>query len=131
MNTNGGGLCYTHTGQYGMFAVLESVRQLRGTAFRQVKAVSTSLATAEYINWYNSWGWPLLCSLLTYLATRQPSGHGKGLHLTPAAGQARSRKAPRPAREDRNYRCWLPGRWDACGASETGSGRRPAEVMTP
>jgi hypothetical protein len=43
MNTNGGGLCYTHTGQYGMFAVLESVRQVRGTAFRQVKAVSTSL----------------------------------------------------------------------------------------
>jgi acetyl-CoA acetyltransferase len=43
VNTNGGGLCYTHTGQYGMFAVQESVRQLRGTAFRQVDGVSTSL----------------------------------------------------------------------------------------
>jgi hypothetical protein len=28
---------------YGMFAILESVRQLRGEAFRQVKDVKTSL----------------------------------------------------------------------------------------
>ena len=39
MNTNGGGLCYTHTGMYGMFAILESVRQLRGTAYAQVPHV--------------------------------------------------------------------------------------------
>jgi acetyl-CoA acetyltransferase/uncharacterized OB-fold protein len=32
MNTNGGGLSYTHTGMYGMFAIQESVRQIRGTA---------------------------------------------------------------------------------------------------
>jgi acetyl-CoA acetyltransferase len=32
LNTNGGGLSYTHTGMYGMFAIQESVRQLRGTA---------------------------------------------------------------------------------------------------
>jgi acetyl-CoA acetyltransferase/uncharacterized OB-fold protein len=32
MNTNGGGLSYTHTGMYGMFAIQESVRQVRGTA---------------------------------------------------------------------------------------------------
>jgi acetyl-CoA acetyltransferase len=31
-NTNGGGLSYTHTGMYGMFAIQESVRQLRGEA---------------------------------------------------------------------------------------------------
>jgi acetyl-CoA acetyltransferase len=43
MNTNGGGLCYTHTGMYGMFAIQESVRQLRGEAYRQVKNVRTSL----------------------------------------------------------------------------------------
>ena len=30
MNTNGGGLSYTHPGMYGMFLVLEAVRQLRG-----------------------------------------------------------------------------------------------------
>ena len=42
MNTNGGGICYTHTGQYGMFAILEAVRQLRGTAFRQVPGVRVS-----------------------------------------------------------------------------------------
>jgi acetyl-CoA acetyltransferase len=30
MNTNGGGLSYTHPGQYGMFLLVEGVRQLRG-----------------------------------------------------------------------------------------------------
>ena len=30
MNTSGGGLSYTHTGMYGMFLVVEAVRQLRG-----------------------------------------------------------------------------------------------------
>jgi acetyl-CoA acetyltransferase len=42
MNTNGGGLCYTHTGMYGMFAILEAVRQLRGTAAAQVRSVEVS-----------------------------------------------------------------------------------------
>jgi acetyl-CoA acetyltransferase len=39
MNTNGGGLSYTHTGMYGMFAIQESVRQLRGEADAQVQGV--------------------------------------------------------------------------------------------
>ncbi|MCW5238365.1 thiolase C-terminal domain-containing protein [Verminephrobacter eiseniae] len=43
LNTHGGGLLYTHTGMYGMFAILESVRQLRGEAFRQVEHVRTSV----------------------------------------------------------------------------------------
>lgn len=30
MNTNGGGLSYTHTGLYGIFILIEAVRQLRG-----------------------------------------------------------------------------------------------------
>jgi acetyl-CoA acetyltransferase len=42
MNTNGGGLNYTHTGMYGMFAIQESVRQLRGEAEVQVPDVKTS-----------------------------------------------------------------------------------------
>ena len=33
-NTNGGGLSYTHPGQYGMFLLVEAVRQLRGSARR-------------------------------------------------------------------------------------------------
>jgi len=43
MNTSGGGILYTHTGMYGMFAILEAMRQLRGEAFRQVPGVKTSL----------------------------------------------------------------------------------------
>jgi acetyl-CoA acetyltransferase len=42
MNTNGGGLLYTHTGMYGMFAIQEAVRQLRGDAFAPVPGVRTS-----------------------------------------------------------------------------------------
>jgi acetyl-CoA acetyltransferase len=30
MNTNGGGLSYQHTGMYGIFTIIEAVRQLRG-----------------------------------------------------------------------------------------------------
>ncbi|MBA2451600.1 MAG: thiolase [Chloroflexia bacterium] len=41
MNTNGGGLSYTHSGMYGMFAIIEGVRQLRhdyaDQGIRQVK----------------------------------------------------------------------------------------------
>jgi acetyl-CoA acetyltransferase len=44
MNTNGGGLSYTHTGMYGMFLVQESVRQLRKEASAQVPNVDISLA---------------------------------------------------------------------------------------
>jgi acetyl-CoA acetyltransferase len=44
LNTNGGGLSYTHTGMYGMFAIQESVRQLRGTAAAQVPGVEVSVA---------------------------------------------------------------------------------------
>ncbi len=43
MNTNGGGLSYTHTGMYGMFALQESVRQMRGTAPAQVKGAKISV----------------------------------------------------------------------------------------
>ena len=43
LNTNGGGLSYTHTGMYGMFALQESVRQVRGIAPAQVPDVKISL----------------------------------------------------------------------------------------
>lgn len=43
LNTNGGGLSYTHTGMYGMFALQESVRQVRGIAPAQVPDVEISV----------------------------------------------------------------------------------------
>jgi acetyl-CoA acetyltransferase len=46
LNTNGGGLSYTHSGMYGMYALLESIRQLRGEAAAQVDGVTTSLTHA-------------------------------------------------------------------------------------
>jgi acetyl-CoA acetyltransferase len=44
LNTNGGGLSYTHTGMYGMFLIQESVRQLRKEAANQVPGVEVSVA---------------------------------------------------------------------------------------
>ena len=46
LNTNGGGLSYTHTGMYGMFAIQESVRQLRGEAAAQLDNINTSIVHA-------------------------------------------------------------------------------------
>jgi acetyl-CoA acetyltransferase len=43
MNTNGGGLSYMHSGMYGMYAMQESVRQLRGTAAAQVPGAKISV----------------------------------------------------------------------------------------
>ncbi len=45
LNTNGGGLSYTHPGMYGIFTVVEAVRQLRGeTGERQIKNCELALA---------------------------------------------------------------------------------------
>jgi|TARA_B110000977_G_scaffold74161_1_gene100304 acetyl-CoA acetyltransferase len=43
VNTNGGGLSYMHSGMYGMYALQESVRQLRGTAAAQVEGAKLSV----------------------------------------------------------------------------------------
>jgi acetyl-CoA acetyltransferase len=43
LNTNGGGLSYTHTGMYGMFAITEAVGQLRGEAAAQVDSADISV----------------------------------------------------------------------------------------
>jgi len=43
VNTNGGGLSYMHSGMYGMYALQESVRQIRGSAAAQVDAADISV----------------------------------------------------------------------------------------
>ncbi|MAB13407.1 thiolase [Parvibaculum sp.] len=44
LNTNGGGLSYMHSGMYGMYALQESVRQMRGIAPAQVPDAKISIA---------------------------------------------------------------------------------------
>src|SRR5437763_1581563 len=45
VNTNGGGLSYCHPGMYGLFLLIEAVRQLRGECGeRQVEAAETAIA---------------------------------------------------------------------------------------
>ncbi|GHH72271.1 thiolase [Streptosporangium violaceochromogenes] len=45
MNTNGGGLSYCHPGEYGIFTIIEAVRQLRGACGdRQVPGAELALA---------------------------------------------------------------------------------------
>ena len=46
VNTSGGGLNYTHSGMYGMYALQESIRQLRGEAPAQVDDVRVSVTHA-------------------------------------------------------------------------------------
>jgi acetyl-CoA acetyltransferase len=43
MNTNGGGLSYMHSGMYGMYALQESVRQMRGSSPAQVAGAKLSV----------------------------------------------------------------------------------------
>ena len=43
LNTNGGGLSYMHSGMYGMYALQESVRQMRGIAAAQVPGAKISV----------------------------------------------------------------------------------------
>ena len=43
LNTNGGDLSYMHSGIYGMYALQESVRQMRGIAPAQVPGAKISV----------------------------------------------------------------------------------------
>jgi acetyl-CoA acetyltransferase len=43
LNTNGGGLSYMHSGMYGMYALQEGVRQMRGVAPAQVEGAKISV----------------------------------------------------------------------------------------
>jgi acetyl-CoA acetyltransferase len=45
VNTNGGGLSYCHPGMYGLFLLIEAVRQLRGECgARQVRDCEVAIA---------------------------------------------------------------------------------------
>src|SRR6202012_6080283 len=44
LNTNGGGLSYMHSGMYGMYAMQESVRQMRGIAPAQGPGAKISIS---------------------------------------------------------------------------------------
>ncbi len=44
LNTNGGGLSYMHSGMYGMYALQESVRQMRGVAPAQVAGAKIAVS---------------------------------------------------------------------------------------
>ena len=44
LNTNGGGLSYMHSGMYGMYALQESVRQMRGIAPAQVPGAKIAVS---------------------------------------------------------------------------------------
>ncbi|BCH29880.1 thiolase [Mesorhizobium sp. L-8-10] len=45
VNTNGGGLCFTHPGMYGLLCIIEAVVQLRGDAgARQIENAKTAIA---------------------------------------------------------------------------------------
>ncbi len=43
LNTNGGGLSYMHSGMYGMYALQEGVRQMRGVSPAQVEGAEISV----------------------------------------------------------------------------------------
>jgi acetyl-CoA acetyltransferase/uncharacterized OB-fold protein len=68
MNTNGGGLSYTHTGMYGMFLIQESVRQLRKEAAAQVPGVEVSVAQGV--------GGMFMAAGTLVLGTTSAAGHG-------------------------------------------------------
>ncbi len=60
-NTNGGGLSYTHPGMYGMFLIVEAVRQLRGDVRRPAGAPAPRWPWRTARAWCCR-AWPRWCS---------------------------------------------------------------------
>ena len=95
LNTNGGGLSYMHSGMYGMYALQESVRQMRGTAPAQVQGAKISIATAS-------------------AACSRPAARSCS---ATSADRVCLRRMWRPIHELRRALCWAQG-----GRSEPGRG---------
>jgi acetyl-CoA acetyltransferase len=47
LNTNGGGLSYMHSGMYGIYALQESVRQMRGSAPARIPGAKISVCHGQ------------------------------------------------------------------------------------
>jgi len=64
MNTHGGGLSYTHPGPYGIFPVIEAVRQLRGEATgRQVEDAHHAIVNGMGVGFMSTCGTLVLSDL--------------------------------------------------------------------
>ena len=56
INTNGGGLSYTHSGMYGVFPIIEATRQQRGECGARQGAQHQAVA-GQWHGWYALGGW--------------------------------------------------------------------------
>ena len=108
MNTNGGGLSYTHPGMYGMFLIVEATRQLRGECGpRQVADASVAVAHGSGM-------------VLSVHVDRGARHRGRLVSPRPEPGVAPSRREPPVSPESAPF-------WEATrGASSCSSGAAPA-----
>ena len=92
VNTNGGGLSYCHPGMYGLFLLIEAVRQLRGECgARQVADCETAIA-------HGNGG--VLSSQSTVILGNASDGLSLPSHAT------RSRAAPMSEPQLRCFKCY-------------------------
>jgi hypothetical protein len=120
MNTNGGGLSFTHPGMYGMFLLVEAVRQLRG-ATGERELAKHDLAVAHGSGRGRPWddragnGRPRQTRLLAAGADRAERPAGRHSRAAPGAAVVGHREA-----------MWYPRR--SIAEPDAPSGARPWRV---